>query len=219
MNHFPDIKKATAMYGGGNSDFFKFEKGDNRIRILAIADEPIAKHFVGKKAITCIGPDNGCPLHGDKAPMDEKSGKPRSPSIKYMAYIVDREDPENIRLADLPYTVMKQLADFKNDPDWSFEDLPMPYSVTVKYDPDAAGTDMYKLIPSPTRVPIDPAILTKLARMKPLADILQHVREKAAEDMGLPEQHEASQDNGPEDPNELPVIDLDADDEGTEPPF
>lgn len=205
MNPFPDIKKASAMYGGGNSDFYKFEKGDNRIRILAIADEPIAKHFVAKKAITCIGVENGCPLHGENAPMDDKSGKPRSPSIKYMAYIVDREEPENIRLADLPFTVMKQLSDFKSDPDWSFEELPMPYSVTVKYDPDAAGTDMYKLIPSPTRVPIDPEILSKLSRMKPLSEILQHVREKAAAEMELPLKPEVVDEPA----DELPIIDLD----------
>jgi len=185
MNSFPDIKKGAAMFGGGNSDFYKFEEGDNRVRILAIADEPIAKHFVAKKGVTCVGIENGCPLHGENAPMDEKSGKPRSPSIKYMAYIVDREEPNNIRLADLPYSLMKQLSDLKNDPDWSFDELPMPYSVTVKYNPDAAGTDMYKLIPSPTRVPVSAEIIEKLSHMKALDEIVHAVRDKAAADMDL----------------------------------
>jgi hypothetical protein len=182
MNEFPDIKKANETYGGA-SDFYKFEEGDNRIRILAIATEPIAKHFIGKKATTCVGIKEGCPLHGENAPKDDKTGKPRSPSIKYMAYIVDREDPSNIRLADLPYSVMKQLADLRQDPDWTFDHLPVPYAVTVKYDSKAAGTDMYKLIPSPTRVQVAGEIMSKLAGMRPLDDLVKAVREKAAAEL------------------------------------
>ncbi len=206
MNNFPDLKQATAQFGGG-SEFYKFEKGDNRIRILAIAEEPIAKHFVKNKPVTCVGINHGCPLHGEGAPKDD-SGKPRSPSIKYMAYIIDRDLPEQIRLADIPFSVMKQLADLKNNPDWSFEALPMTYDVTVKYDPDAAGTEMYKLIPSPKSAPVTPDVAEKLSKLKPLAEIVQHVREKATAEMDLPpvESHAPASE-------ELPVIDLDEEEE------
>ena len=99
------LKEAEKEFELGGS-YFKFEEGDNKIRILTMW-EPLATHFVdaGRKTIAhvCFGKDKGCPYHDEGAPLDEK-GNPKSPSVKFVTYICDRKDGDKIKVADLPYT-------------------------------------------------------------------------------------------------------------------
>lgn len=183
MSQFPDTKRA-GDYGVGNRDFFKFEKGDNRLRILALAQEPLATHFLlGKERVTCIGVSRGCKYHGENAPKDEK-GNEKRPSVKYPAYVIDRKT-EDIRLVYLPFSIVTALRDLKSNVDWAFEELPMPYDITVAFDPDAAGKDMYKVIPSPKQVAVTAEILEKLSKLKAIDEIADSAREKAASEAGV----------------------------------
>jgi hypothetical protein len=178
MSQFPDTARASE-YGAGSRDYFKFEKGDNRLRVLALAQDPVATHFISKgERAVCIGVSRGCKYHGENAPKGD-DGKPKKPSVKYPAYVVDRKT-NDIRLVYLPYSVVTALGDLKKDADWSFEELPMPYDVTVKYDPDASGTDMYKVVPSPKSAPITSEIRASLETMKSIDEVADAQRDKAA---------------------------------------
>ena len=162
MNINEQLANSSKEYGvGSNRTFFKFEKGDNRIRILT-SGEVIATHFFGKgvKAHTCYGIENGCPFHGDKAPRDTK-GQEKKPSIKYTCYV---KSGDSVMLADLPYSVIKQVGEYQTNQDYSFDSFPMPYDITVKYNPDSpTPNDMYKVFPSPKREPITPDIEEELS--------------------------------------------------------
>ncbi len=166
MNINEQLNQGQKEYSGTNqTNYFKFENGDNRIRILT-EGSIIATHFFGKgvKASTCYGMDKGCPFHADKAPKDDK-GLPKKPSIKYTCYVVDIKDStRSIQLADLPFSVIKQIGELQSNIDYSFDRFPIQYDITVRYDKDSnSPNDMYKVIPSPRREEVAPDILEKLS--------------------------------------------------------
>ena len=144
-----DIEAQSKKYGGGggNSDFFQFKKGLNRMRILA---EPkvIAFHFFGRgeKPVICIGIDEGCQYHKKD---DKKS------SIKLATYIIDRDDENKIKFAELPLSISYSLSDLQEDSDFAFEDFPMPYDVKVTSDPENVDPkSKYRLVASPKQEPL-----------------------------------------------------------------
>lgn len=160
------LNQSSKEYGVGSAtNYFKFQRGDNRLRILT-AGEVLATHFFGKgvKASTCYGIEKGCPFHGDKAPKDPE-GKEKKPSIKYVCYVIDVNDKtQSIQLADLPFSIIKQVGDYQQNIDYAFDSFPMPYDITIKFDPDSASpAGMYKVIASPKREPVSDEVMSKLA--------------------------------------------------------
>ena len=177
--------EASKYGGGGASDRFKFVKGDNRIRVLEIAQGMLATHFVDEKPILCIGIKEGCRYHGDGAPT-KKNAKgeavPVKPSIKKLMYVYvvsqGKDAVGKVMMMFAPYTVVKALQDLATDPEWSFEAFPMPYDVTIKYDKDAAPVNMYKVIGSPARTEIAGDVMEQLNAMPKLADIMEKMKSK-----------------------------------------
>jgi len=129
-----DIQTESKRYGGsgGRGDFFQFEKGENRLRILA-QPKVIALHFSasGVKPEVCIGIDEGCPHHVP----DEKTKEVKKPSIKLATYILDRKD-DKVKLAELPLSISYALNDLQKDSEYAFEGFPMPYDVKIISDPE-----------------------------------------------------------------------------------
>ena len=141
-----DIQKEAEQYGvkaGEGSDFFKFQKGVNKLRIL---NKPtiLAMHFFGKgeKAVVCIGIAENCPHH--------KEDDPKA-SVKLVTYVVDREN-NKVKLAELPLSVGYALNNYMEDEDYAFDEFPMPYDVKITHDPDNSDPkSKYVLIPSPNK--------------------------------------------------------------------
>ncbi len=146
MSLHDDIQKDAEQYGAQSSessDFFKFEKGVNKIRIL---NKPtiLAMHFFGKgeKAVVCIGIQEGCPHHKED---DQKA------SIKLVTYVIDRNDGK-IKLAELPLSIGYTLNNYMEDEDYAFDEFPAPYDVKITHDPDNSDPkSKYVLIPSPNK--------------------------------------------------------------------
>lgn len=151
-----NIKKVTKEFGLG-SGFHKFENGDNKIRVLAVAHKPIVKHFINNKPFDCTGPGT-CEHHKEKA------------SVKYPSYIIDRKD-NAIKKMDLVFTVYKQIGRLQLDEDYAFDDLPMPYDIKVNYDENASPSEMYKVIPSPERKLVDVETLEALRNLPSLNEL------------------------------------------------
>lgn len=172
------LNQSQKEYGTGmKTNYFRFEEGDNRIRVLT-AGEVIATHFFGKgqKASTCYGQDKGCPFHGDKAPKNEK-GQERKASIKYTCYVMDKD--EFIQLADLPYSVIKEIGEYQQNVDYAFDAFPMPYDVTVKFDPKSnSPANMYKVIASPKREQVSDVIMGQLAEVMSKLSPVDSVKKK-----------------------------------------
>lgn len=173
--------------GGGSDDFFQFDKtGEYRIRQLT-AGFPLATHFFGKgiKAKVCYGVEKGCPFHGKGAPRDDKDGE-KKPSVKFVCYVLDRRDGK-IKLAELPYSVIKVVTDLQEDSDYSFEDFPAPYDLKVTFDKEASPADMYKTLPSPKIEPLTAeqadVLEEKLKKITPNAYVEKRKEKQRDEDL------------------------------------
>lgn len=174
------LNEGQKQYGASSgSNYYKFEKGDNRLRILT-AGEVIATHFFGKgvKASTCYGENKGCPYHGKNAPKD-KDGKDKRPSIKYTCYVLDKRSEPKLELADLPFSVIKAVGELQANEDYQFDEFPMPYDITVKFNPDSLSpNDMYKVIASPKREVISQDIVEQLLELTTKLSPVDSVRKK-----------------------------------------
>lgn len=157
-------------FNGSSGKQFKFKKGTSKVRVLDSAKEPVATHFVNDKPITCIGIKNDCPHHNEGD---------RKPSIKYPMYLYDLE-AKKIVLAFVPYSVVRSLSTLQNSAEWAFENLPMPYDITVTYDPDATPAEMYRVLPIPRKEETPKEVLEELdslKKVKPLDALVKKLRE------------------------------------------
>lgn len=139
------IKQESAQYGGstGNSDFYQFEEGVNKMRIL-VQPSVIAFHFhgEGQKPDVCVGIEEGCPYHKES---DKK------PSLKLATYVLDRRD-NKVKFAELPLSISYSLNDLQEDSDFAFDGFPMPYDVKITHDPKNQDPKAkYRLVASPKR--------------------------------------------------------------------
>ncbi len=175
-NFTQKIQQTEKQFGLGQNDAFQFEKGPNKIRVLTMSEKPLATHWVGKKSFNCIGEEEGCFYHGDNAPLNDK-GEPARPSIKYLAYILDRRDNQ-IKLMYVPYSVYKAVADLFNNDDYKFDDLPMPYDLTITYDKDGSPAQMYSTLPSPNRSNVPDDFMVKVRAMKSVDEIRESILNK-----------------------------------------
>jgi hypothetical protein len=171
---FNQLEKELGIRRGG--DYFSFERGNNQIRLLT-EWVPIASHRVNGKNYTCYGEEEGCPYHGEDAPVDEK-GNQQKVRVRFVTYVLSRADNQ-IYLAFLPYSVVKSIVDLSTQTGWEFNEFPMPYDIVVKYDPDASPTEMYKVFPSPSREPVSSEILTALSVKTSPEEIVERIKEKA----------------------------------------
>lgn len=156
-------------------DYFVFEKGENRIRILT-EWVPIVSHYLGGKYITCVGEEGGCPYHGENTPLDEK-GNPMRARMRFVTYVLSKGE---ILLAFLPYSVIRSLVDLTDSPDWAFERFPMPYDITIMYDPDEAPVNKYKVVPSPRREEVPDEYKKLLAEKRSIHEVVERIKEKQA---------------------------------------
>lgn len=169
------MNQAKTDYGVGGSDnnFFRFDKtGEYRLRLLT-PGYPMATHFFGKgvKGKVCYGADKGCPYHGEKAGKDEETGEERKASVKFVSYVLDRNDGQ-IKLAELPFSVIKVVTDLQEDTDYAFEDFPAPYDLKITFNKETnSPADKYKTLPSPKMEPLTEdqvvALAEKMSHMTP----------------------------------------------------
>lgn len=68
-----------------------------------------------------------------------------------------------IKLAKMPYTIVKAVRALHEDPEWDFE---LPFLHTLTLNAVGAGTKevKYTLTPSPRKVELDPEVLKELAK-------------------------------------------------------
>lgn len=152
---------------------FRITPGQNRIRILEGGD-PTITHWVSDRGYTCFGQNEGCPFH-DKGIRQ---------SVKFATYVLDKTTKsDEIHLLFLPYSVVKEIDILQKSEDYMFENLPMPYDISIIYNPDAEPTGKYKVVPSPHKTSIDSSILEKLSQLKSTKEIINDIKKKAKADL------------------------------------
>ena len=143
------MKKATEEYGvgGGNTEFLRFESsGDFKIRVLT-PGYPMGTYFYGKGTKPRIAYSE---MPDELKPTDPETGEKAKPNVKFVCYVIDRAD-NNIKLAELPWTVVKAITNYQEDEDFAFDDFPMPFDIKVTFKKDAAPAEKYTVLPNPNR--------------------------------------------------------------------
>ena len=143
-------KQAEKDYGIGGSGF-KVKEGDNRIRVLS----------------ECL-PHPG-----------SYQGKP---NFKFLCYVLDRSEPVDkavkIKTYFMPTTIFKAIEAYQKNPDYAFDEVPMPYDITINAKGAGNITVEYTVMPSPKLIPLTEAETTALAGMKSIQEVQDKIREK-----------------------------------------
>lgn len=141
------LKKDSEEYGvGGKSgDYYQLEEGPGNIVRVLTPGQAYGQHFFGKgvKPTTCYGYEKGCPIRE----KDFKYDHPK-PTLRYNMLVIDRKDG-NIKVATFPYTVVAQIGELQKNPDFSFDDLPMPYDIRINWQPNEAPAKKYTVTGKP----------------------------------------------------------------------
>lgn len=142
----------TAQKSG---DYFNIVEGDNRFQLLSHLS-PLPLKWTGN-AYEPAG-------EGDT-----------NVSIKGVGWVLQ---DGVIKLAKLPYTVVKAIKGLMEDEDYAFEEFPMPRAVNVRA--VGAGTKEveYTLIPSPKESPVSQEILDELSKKPTPEEMVEKSKNK-----------------------------------------
>lgn len=148
----------------GSKEYFRIVEGENRLQILTHA-APYAQKWTGTKY----------------EPAEEGE---KNVSIKGVCWVLQ---DGAIKLAQLPYTVVKQIRALQNDPDYAFEEFPMPRA--IKVNAKGAGTKEveYSVIPSPKEVEVSSEVMAELANKPTPEEMVEKMKGKKAHTETKPE--------------------------------
>jgi hypothetical protein len=139
------IKKASEEFGLGG-DYFKVKEGDNRIRILS--------HFVPNSSEF----------------TDKKTGEKKQ-SFKFVAWIIDRNDGQ-VKPYFMPMRIAKEVGKLQSNPEYAFEDMPMPYDITINVTGAGQLNVDYKVIPARANTPLTAEEEKALKDKMPIAEFV-----------------------------------------------
>jgi len=196
------LAEAEKEYGlnqnSNSSDWFNIEVGSNKVRILTHF-EILPYHFVNGKYEYCFGKEvcehckNGVPI-----------------TTQWLCYLIDKREDESgeIKIAKLPYTVVKKVQQLQDDPEWSFDSTPMPYDITIKKvmkkDKNGRERPEYDVVGSPKREEIESEKLEELKEKNSVGEIKENIKNKKAKEQGIdlekkPEPENENEEINPED--------------------
>lgn len=106
-------------------------------------------------------------------------------NFKWLCYVIDRAD-QKIKLFFMSNTIYRQIEALQLNDDYAFNDVPMPYDITINA--DGAGTKevKYTVVPARKESPLSPEEIHQWAEAKPLADVKKALDEKQTKGGGPP---------------------------------
>lgn len=141
-------------------EFFDIKEGDNRFQLLSHL-APLALKWTGQKY----------------EPAEEGD---TNVSIKGVGWVLQ---DDVIKLAKLPYTVVKAIRELMNDEDYAFSDFPMPRLVNVKAKDAGTKEVTYTVVPSPKETEVSSEILEQLSQKPTPEEMVEKLKgKKPAED-------------------------------------
>ena len=166
-------KESSSSGNGAGTDFMKLENGDNRIRIVS-APARINAHWektVDGKNKKVVCPDHDCPLceKGERA------------TARYQIQVIDRADPDKIKVLDCGKQVMNAISVFTADPDYGD---PTEYDIKIKKEGSGRDTH-YSAVAVPRKVPLTAAEQEMVKNARSLREINKIPTRDEIFDMGL----------------------------------
>jgi len=149
----------------GQGSFLKLENGENKIRLVSIF-EPRGTHFIQgeKKSYPCIGKEQCFYCQ-----------QGLEPNVKYLVHVIDRKNGK-FKLAELGYSVISQLKEFRTNSDYAFDEIP-PYDITILKKGESLKTE-YTVIPARTNVLLTAAETEEVSKLKSLEDFVEADKKK-----------------------------------------
>jgi len=146
---FADHEKTAKEYKIGGKGFWTPEPGENKLRVLS-GYEAYGNHWVvaDNRSYVCLGKDNGCVYCENEKDKDCKTSRR---SVKFLMWVLDRADGE-VKIAQVGYSIIKQLGTLATSEDWAFDDIP-PYDVVIKKTGEKLKTE-YNVTPTKAEKPL-----------------------------------------------------------------
>jgi hypothetical protein len=98
-------------------------------------------------------------------------------NFKWLCYILDRVDGE-VKPFFMPHKIYKAIEALQINPDYQFDEVPMPYDVTVNAKGARTKEVEYALIPARRETALTDDELDKLEAVKPLRELKQALDSK-----------------------------------------
>jgi len=173
MTKFSDYEQTAKEYNiGGGADFWKPEKGENRVRILT-GYEAYGTHFIKKdnRSYTCIGAEKNCPhcLNNDK------------PKVLFLMWVLNRAD-DTIKLAQIGYSIVRSIGELSKSDDWKFDEIP-EYDIVINRTGEGLKTE-YSVIPTPDKTPLTEEQKGEVEnKVKSIKEIIDKMKEKVINEL------------------------------------
>ena len=103
-----------------------------------------------------------------------------TPNFKWLCYVLDREDGQ-VKVWFMAHTIYKAIEGLQETDDYAFDEIPMPYDITVNA--KGAGTKEvdYSVVPARKNTPLTAAEITLLDSKKPIEEVQTAIRVKAGD--------------------------------------
>lgn len=139
----------------GSGDWYKFQEGDNKLRILT-EPEMIYEDYTNGICFT------DCGFQG---------------ASKGMSYVLDLKD-NKIKLMKMPWKMVKQLGVWEVDDEYGYTAYPMPYAIKVNAVNAGTKEVEYTFTAGRSNSDVGDDVLGELMNKKPVAEIIEALKEK-----------------------------------------
>ena len=156
-NFNEENKKDADEHGvSGDGIFYKIQEGNENVCRILTPLVSYASYYLGKgmRPAIAYGFEKG-----DQRSKDVELKK----SIRYVGYVLDRKDGK-VRQAEFPYSVHREIGTLQENPDYAFDDIPMPYDIRITLKKDESPANMYNVQATPNREEISKEVLEDLEK-------------------------------------------------------
>lgn len=102
-------------------------------------------------------------------------------TFKWLCQVIDRKDGA-IKPYFMPDTIYKMIADLQMDPEYSFNEVPMPYDITINATGAGTRDVVYTVFPARESIPLTESELQALKEAPTVQELQQKVRENEKKD-------------------------------------
>lgn len=134
-------------------------------------------------------------------PLAHRGSYKGTPNFKWLVYVLDRKDGQ-VKLWFMPHIIFKTLRDYQRSEDFAFDEIPMPYDVTVNAKNAGTKDVEYTVMPSPKRSGLTTDEQKQLSAKKPIEDVHRALIEK---DMERAAESYSDEAPPPFDPDSIPT--------------
>lgn len=145
-----------------------FNFNENREQLEKQYNLDKGQYFKPKEGANKVRLVSACLAH-----PGEFNGKP---TFKWLCQVLDLVDSK-IKPYFMPDKIYKDIASLQLDPDYAFEEVPMPYNINIQTENAGKLEVKYSVIPSPKRIPLTEEELKAIASAPSVQELQAKIRE------------------------------------------